>query len=86
MMTFEEKISFLIENLNEKSDNYADTFKTDIFFFIGEFSTKNPFLKFLHPLEKQRDIRNFINFLTGKIVMNEDQADISDIIADFIVH
>ena len=53
MLTFEEKISFLIENLNEKSDNYADTFKTDIFFFIGEFSTKNPFLKFLHPLEKQ---------------------------------
>jgi hypothetical protein len=86
MLTFEEKISFLIENLNEKSDNYADTFKTDIFFFIGEFSAKNPFLKFLHPLEKQRDIRNFINFLTGKIVMNEDQADISDIIADFIVH
>jgi hypothetical protein len=84
MLTFEEKISFLIENLNEKSDNYADTFKTDILFFIGEFSTKNPILKFLHPLEKQIDIQNFINFLTGKIVMNEHQADISDIIADFI--
>jgi hypothetical protein len=84
MLTFEEKISFLIENLNEKSYNYADTFKTDILFFIGEFSTKNPLLKFLYPLEKQIDIQNFINFLTGKIVINEHQADISDIIADFI--
>ncbi len=84
MLTFEEKIAFLNENLNKKSENYADTFKTDIFFFIGEFSTKNPFLKFLHPLETQIDIQNFVNFLTGKIVMNEHQADISDIISDFI--
>lgn len=84
MLTFEEKIAFLIENLNKEPENYADTFKTDIFFFIGEFSTKNSFLKFLHPLEKQIDIQNFVNFLTGKIVMNEHQADISDIISDFI--
>jgi hypothetical protein len=84
MLIFEEKIAFLIENLNNESESYADTFKTDIFFFIDEFSIKNPFLKCLHPLEKQIDIQNFINFLTGKIVMNEHQADISDIIADFI--
>lgn len=84
MLTFEEKTAFLIEILNKDSENYADSFKTDILNFIGELSSTNPLLKFIYPLNTEIDIQNFVDFLTGKIVMNEHQAGTHDIILDYI--
>ncbi len=82
MLSFEEKISILENYLLQKSDSYADSFKTDIAFFLGEFETQNSNLNFLNNLSSIEEIENWVNKLTSKIVLkfNEDEEQLSDFI------
>jgi hypothetical protein len=54
MLSFEEKISILENYLLQKSDSYADSFKTDIAFFLETkfFCYKKPTLIFTKGWEK----------------------------------
>lgn len=63
-------------------DNYADSFKTDITLFLGQFETQNSNLIFLNNLSSNIEIENWVNNLTSKIVLkfNEDEEQLSDFI------
>ena len=82
MLSFEEKISILENYLLQINDNYADSFKTDIALFLGEFETQNSNLNFLNKISSIEEIENWVNNLTSKIVMkfNEDEEQFSDFI------
>lgn len=83
MLNFVVKIEILKEYLSEIKDNYADSFKTDIFLYFNEFEDiKNKDFKFLEELKSKEDIQNYVDNLTSKIVMkfNEVEEQLSDFI------
>jgi len=84
MLSFDERITSLELQLNNIEDNYADSFKTDILLFIGDFNILNPYLKFLNNINSQEEIIIWINKLTSRIVMKEDDIELNDIIFDYI--
>ena len=76
MLNFEEKKEILKEYLSEIKDNYADSFKTDIFLYFNEFEDiKNTDFKFLGELKSTEDIQTFVDNLTSKIVMKFKRGD-----------
>lgn len=85
-MNFLEKINFL-ENYLGKIDylNYADSFKTDILFRLGDFTEGNLQLRFLHGLKSKDEIRYWVDRLTSRIVIksSEEIDNISEIIEDY---
>lgn len=83
MSSLEQKISMLDSILKESPNNYAETFKTDIAFFFDEFSDYNPLLSFLENIENESAIRSWVNNLTSRIVMHEDDDLIEELIADY---
>ncbi|MGB6268069.1 MAG: hypothetical protein WBF67_03585 [Olleya sp.] len=85
-MTLEEKIINLNEQLKNTGENYAESFKTDVYFLIGEFDLSNPILSFLNSLESEEEITNWINKLTSRIVLkfDEETETINDFIYDYI--
>ena len=83
MVTIEQKISTLQNILVETSNNYADSFKGDICLFFNEFASKNPMLIFLEKIEDESSIRNWVDKLTSRIVMREDDDLTSELIADY---
>lgn len=82
MLSFIDKISILENYLLQINDNYADSFKTDITLFLGEFETQNSNLNFLNNLSSEIEIENWVNNLTSKIVLkfNEVEEQLSDFI------
>jgi hypothetical protein len=84
MLTIKDKIEFLKEQLDTFSSNYADSFKTDILFFIVDFNKQNKFLSFLNQLSTKMEIIKWINKLTSRIVMKEDDYEVNEIIFDYI--
>mgnify|MGYP003592745904 CR=1 FL=1 len=82
MLSFNDKISILENYLLQIDDNYADSFKTDIIIFLGEFKTQNSNLNFLNNLSSNTEIENWVNNLTSKIVLkfNADEEELSDFI------
>jgi len=84
MLSFRDKINYLGEQLDTIHDNYADSFKTDIFLFIGDFDTSNSNLLFLKNLSSKIEINNWINKLTSRIVMRENETEINNLIFDYI--
>ncbi|MES2836640.1 MAG: hypothetical protein V4667_03885 [Bacteroidota bacterium] len=82
MLSFSNKISILENYLLQLNDNYADSFKTDIALFLGEFETQNSNFNFLNNLSSEIEIENWVNNLTSKIVLkfNEDEEQLSDFI------
>lgn len=86
MLTIKGKIEYLKEQLDTVSNNYADTFKTDILFFIGDFNEQNKLLLFLDQLSSKLEIIKWINKLTFRIVMKFDEEceSINDFIFDYI--
>jgi hypothetical protein len=83
MLTLEEKILILENILEETSNNYADSFKTDISIFFSDFTTNNSKLSFLEKIEDESSIRNWVDKLTSRIVMREDEDLVSELIADY---
>lgn len=84
MLTIKDKIEYLKKQLNTVSNNYSDSFKTDILFFIGDFNKQNEFLSFLNQLSTKVEIIKWINKLTSRIVMKEDDYEVNEIIFDYI--
>ncbi len=86
MLTFQEKISYLEISLNKIEENFADSFKTEILFFIDDFNIKNEYLQFLNNLVSFIEIDNWIEKLTSRIVLkfDEESEQINEFIADFI--
>lgn len=82
MLSFEEKTSILENYLLQINENYADSFKTDIALFLGEFETQNVNLNFLNNISSIEEIENWVDKLTSKIVLkfNEDEEQLSDFI------
>ena len=82
MLSLVDKITLLKKYLSQDECNYADSFKTDIFLFLGEFETQNSNLNFLKKLSSEVDIEIWVNKLTSKIVLkfNEDEEQLSDFI------
>ena len=69
MLNFADKISILENYLLQINDNYADSFKTDIALFLGEFDNKNSNLNFLNNLSSKIEIENWINNLISKFLL-----------------
>lgn len=84
MLTFQEKISILESNLNKIEENYADSFRTEIIYFIDEFNSENLSLAFLKNLNTNLEIENWIRKLTSRIVMREDEMEVNEIINDYL--
>ena len=82
MLTFNEKLTLLENYLSEIKDNYSDSFKTDILFYLEDFETTNKKLNFLKELNSDNEIYNWVDNLTSKIVMkyNENEDQLSDFI------
>ncbi|MDG1729347.1 MAG: hypothetical protein P8K68_00995 [Algibacter sp.] len=88
ILNFEEKVDYLKKQLENIEDNYADSFKNDIFFFIYNFETSNPRLFFIKNISSKVEIDNWINKLTSRIVLkfDEEYETINDFIYDYIAN
>jgi hypothetical protein len=84
MLSKIEKIVCLELTLNKIEDNYADSLKTDILFFIGDFDENNSCLDFLDKLTTKQEVDSWVDKLTSRIVMKEHLAGIDEIISDYI--
>lgn len=86
MLKLNIKISLLENYLNDIQDNFADSFKTDICFYICDFNNENSKLNFLNHFSSQGEIENWVNTLTSRIVMKYDNENeqLSDFIYDYI--
>jgi hypothetical protein len=83
MLTFQEKIRLLENSLNKIDENYADSFRTEIIYFIDKFNSENQLLYFLKNLNTNYEIENWISKLTSRIVMKEDELEVNEIINDY---
>lgn len=86
-MTFTEKINLLKSYLKEPSQNYRDTFKTDIYLFFNEdFTVQNPLLTFLHTLNSPESITQWVDRVNSHIVLkfDEESEQIEDVILEFV--
>lgn len=88
MMHLETKMAYLEECLDDISSTYADSFKTDIAIFIGEFNGENPRLHFLHKLTTEAEIAQWVNHLTSRIVLkfDEEGEQLSDLIHEYMTY
>ena len=86
MMHHESKVAYLEECLNDISSTYADSFKTDIAIFIGEFNGENPRLQFLHKLTTEAEIAEWVSHLTSRIVLkyDEEREQLGDLIHEYL--
>lgn len=83
MLNYKDKIETLNAYLLDVKNNYADSFKTDIFFYFNEFEDIHSVdFKFLHELNSKEDIHNWVDNLTSKIIMkfNENEEQLSEFI------
>lgn len=85
MLSNEDKIGYFEYSLNQKAENYADSFKGDIINFFGEFKVDNSLLFFLAKFESFNEIEYWISKLTSRIVMkfDEEHDQINDFIYDY---
>jgi hypothetical protein len=85
-MLIEEKLIYLEKFLNKTEQNYADSFKSTIAIYLGDFEPQNPNLLFLQKLNSVAEIENWVNTLTSQIVLKfeEENEQLSDFIADYI--
>ncbi|WP_395063300.1 hypothetical protein [Flavobacterium sp.] len=68
-----DKIQHLENYLYQEEQNYADSFKSDIAFYLDEdFSEENQKLSFLNKLSTIQEIETFIDQLTSKFIMKFD--------------
>jgi hypothetical protein len=82
MITLDEKIAHLEACLSEGGLSYADSFKSDIAMFLGEFDRSNAKLHFLERLNTEEQISEWVNRLTSRIVLKYDEE--SEQLSEFI--
>lgn len=86
-MTYTEKIEVLKDYLAQPSQNYRDTYKTDIYLFFNEdFTNKNSLLNFLNDLSTHSEIIDWVDLVTSQIVLkfDEDDQEMGNFIGEFI--
>jgi hypothetical protein len=86
MMPLDEKISYLEQCLNDGGPSYADSFKADIALALGDFEAGNPNLRFLDRLTTEREISDWVNALTSRIVLKHDEEDepMSEFVREYV--
>jgi hypothetical protein len=80
MLSFDKKINHLKQYLAIKNDNYGDKMKDEIFDYfdnIADFS-------FLDNLNSVQDIENKIELIVSKMILNEHQDGLKNIIQNYI--
>lgn len=84
MLSKKDKIKILEKILDENDGCYADSFKTDLLFRIGDLEIENENLDFLNQLKTKNEIENWVNKITSRIVMREDDDTVENIIDDYL--
>jgi hypothetical protein len=84
MVNKKDKIKMLDKILDENDGCYADSFKTDLLFKLGDLNTKNKTLNFLDKLNSKNEIEEWVNKITSRIVMREDDDRVENIIEDYL--
>ena len=86
MLSLTDKIKILESCLSQNDNSYADSFKTDIVIFFGDFVVQNPTLNFLEKLSSKKEIVCWVTNLTSRIVLkfDEENEQLSDFIFDYI--
>ncbi len=79
-----DKIKILDKILDEDDGCYADSFKTGLLFRLGNLESDNDNLNFLDNLNTKNDIENWVNKITSRIVMREDEDMVENIIDDYL--
>lgn len=85
-MDLNQKLTILERILGELSTNYAESFKTDIQFQLEGYRPEQLAEMFLTKCANEDDIRNWVDKLTSRIVMHEDDEDVNEIIQDYILN
>ncbi len=80
MLDFETKLNIFSSILEQEEESYADSFN-GLIFMHSEGSDFN----FLHNFNSEKEIKNWIEKLKGRIVMHENDAPIEDIIDDYML-
>jgi hypothetical protein len=86
-MIYSKKVDVLESYLKEPSQNYRDSFKTDLYLFFNEdFTEDNPLLTFLNTLESPGEIIQWVDRVTSYIVLKFDEEDeqLDDVIWEFV--
>ena len=86
MISVSKKIKFLEQVLEETVTNYADSFKTDIQFQLEGYRPEQLNELFLSKCKNEDAIRNWVDKLTSRIVMHEDDEEINEIIQDYVLN
>jgi hypothetical protein len=86
MLNFDDRISYLENCLIQNHNNYADSFKTDIALFLGDFTSSNPQMNFLNKLSTEDEILAWVNKLTSRIVLkfDEENEQLNDFIFEYM--
>ena len=84
MLSLKEKIFHLEITLNKSAENYAESFRTDIHIFFDDFYIENKLFNFLKEINTTAEIEDWIIKLTSRIVMNEHEMEVNDIIVDYL--
>ncbi|MEA1953665.1 MAG: hypothetical protein U9O24_04685 [Campylobacterota bacterium] len=86
MLNLNTKINYFKKYLEVKNNSYADAIKDEIYLYFfdlyGNIEDMNGFL-FLDTMQTKKDIEYHIDFLVSKIIMNEHQDGLNEIIYEY---
>lgn len=77
MLNFEQKKALFFKCLNNKNGSYGDTIRHEIIFYFDSLEND---LKFLNKFQSKEEICIFTDMLISKIIMNEHQDSLENII------
>ena len=83
-MTLVQKTTLLKQLLELPQENYADSFKTDVSICLENYASEELEKLFLSKISNETELRNWIDKLTSRIVMHEEDDNASEIIHDYI--
>lgn len=86
-MTHPEKTQALESCLNNVSQHYRDSLKTDLYLFFNEdFSEDNPQMDFLHRFESTSEIEQWVDFVTSQIMLKFDKEveSLGDFVGEYL--
>jgi hypothetical protein len=81
MLNLEDKIQYFKKYISIKNENYGDLMKDEIYFHF--FENEDSF-DFLNILESEKDIENKVEFIVSKMIMNERQDGLTNIIYNYV--
>jgi len=80
MLTFHEKQELFNSLISQSEKSYADSFNSEI-----DIHASNSDYNFLSGLKNKEEIKTWLEKLKSRIVMREDEAELQDIIDDYIL-